>query len=219
MEIYVWKWAKLKYSSVENWSQDTYNLNSKRAIVQEGGFIEWVSWNLWAWVTMLYPSSVLLWDNSSSSHIQIAFANKSQIIDSWAKVIHIWKNTTSNILSKSISKWWWDSIYRWYLEIKEQATWSVSNINCDALILDKKSKWSSIPYMNIWNWKSTVAHEASAWKINEEILFYLESRWIAKTEAESMIVNWFLSPVMKELPLEYAQEMNVLISKELEWWF
>lgn len=216
VEIFVWKNAKMRYSSVENWSMDTYNLNTKRAIVQENWYMEWVWWNMWSWVTMLYPCSVLLWDNSKTDMLWLAFANAWQNQDIGSKVIHIWKNTSSNILSKSLSKWGWISTYRWLIDIKPSAIWAVSKIDCDALILDNLSVSDTIPTINVWNSDSIVWHEASAWKIDEEELFYLQSRWISEQEATSMIVNWFLSPIMKELPLEYASEMNVLIAMEFE---
>jgi len=216
VEIFVWKNAYMRYSSVENWSLDTYNLNTKRAIVSENGKIEWVWGNLWSNTTMLYPCSILLWDNSASTHLWIAFANARQNQDTWAKVIHIWKNTSSNIVSKSLSKWGWISTYRWLVDIKKSAIWSISKIDCDWLILDNISSNNAIPDIKVDNSSSTVAHEASAWKINEEFLFYLMSRWITEEIAISMVVNGFISPVLKELPLEYASEMNVLISMEFE---
>jgi len=216
VEIFVWKNAHMRYSSVENWSLDTYNLNTKRAIVHENWFMEWVWGNLWSNTTMLYPCSILLWDNSRADHLGIAFANTWQNQDTWAKVIHIWKNTTSNVVSKSLSKWWWISTYRWLIEIKPSAIWSISKVDCDWLILDEKSVNNAIPKIKIENSFSTVAHEASAWKIDEKYLFYLMSRWISESEATSMIVNGFISPILKELPLEYASEMNVLISMEFE---
>ena len=146
----------------------------------------------------------------------LAFANAKQNQDIGSKVIHIWKNTTSNILSKSLSKWWWISTYRWLIDIKPSAVWAVSKIDCDALLLDNKSISDTVPKINVWNSDSIVWHEASAWKISEEELFYLQSRWISEEEATGMIVNGFLSPIMKELPLEYASEMNVLIAMEFE---
>lgn len=216
VELYVGSKSKLRYSSVENWSADTYNLNTKRAIVEESGHIDWVGGNMWAGITMLYPCSVLKWNNSSANHLWIAFANNWQIIDAGAKVIHIWENTTSKVVSKSISKWWWKSIYRWYLEIKKSAHNSTASIECDGLIIDTDSSSDTIPYISVEDPSSTVAHEASAGKINEEHLFYLQSRGIGRKEAETMVVNWFLSPIIKELPLEYAAEMNVIIGMELE---
>jgi len=216
VEIYVWKNASMRYSSVENWSLDTYNLNTKRAIVEENWYMEWVWWNMWSWVTMLYPCSVLKWDNSKTDMLWLAFANSGQNQDIWSKVIHIWKNTSSNIMSKSLSKWGWISTYRWLIDVKPSAIWSVSKIECDALLLDNISISDTIPTISVWNSDSIVWHEASAWKISEEELFYLMSRWIGEDEATAMIVNWFLSPIMKELPLEYASEMNVLIAMEFE---
>ena len=217
VEVFVWKNAKMRYSSVENWSIDTYNLNTKRAIVDENWYMEWVSGNMWSWVTMLYPSSILVWDNSKTDFLGLAFAARGQIQDIGSKVIHIWKNTTSNIVSKSISKTGWVSTYRGLVDIKPQASWSVVKIECDALLLDELSASDTIPDIRVANTDSIVAHEASAWKIDEQQLFYLQSRWISEEQAEAMIVNWFLSPVMKELPLEYASEMNVLITMEMEW--
>ena len=219
VEIFVWKNAKMRYSSVENWSLDTYNLNTKRAIIEENWYMEWVWWNMGSGVTMLYPCSVLLGDNSKTDMLWLAFANANQNQDIGWKVIHIWKNTSSNLLSKSLSKWGWISTYRGLVDIKESAIWAVSKIDCDALLLDNISVSDTIPTIIVWNSDSTVAHEASAWKINEEELFYLQSRWISENEATAMIVNWFLSPIMKELPLEYASEMNVLIAMEFEGWF
>lgn len=216
VEIFVWKNAHMRYSSVENWSVDTYNLNTKRAIVQENAYMEWVWGNMWSWVTMLYPCSILLWDNSKTDMLWLAFANKNQNQDVWAKVIHIWKNTTSNIVSKSLSKGGWISTYRWLVDIKPSATWSVSKIDCEALLLDEFSVSDTVPSITVWNSSSTVWHEASAGKINEADLFYLRSRWIREDEAKAMIVNWFISDIVKELPLEYASEMNVLISMEFE---
>lgn len=219
VEIFVDKNAHMRYSSVENWSVDTYNLNTKRAIVWENAYMEWVGWNMWSWVTMLYPCSVLVWDNSKTDMLWLAFANAGQNQDVWAKVIHIWKNTTSNIVSKSLSKWGWISTYRWLVDIKPTATWSVSKIDCDALLLDNLSVSDTVPNIIVWNSSSIVGHEASAWKINDSYLFYLRSRGISEDEAKAMIVNGFISGVVKELPLEYASEMNVLISMEFEWGF
>ncbi len=216
VEIFVGKWAFMRYSSVENWSLDTFNLNTKRAIVEENAKIEWVWWNMWSNTTMLYPCSVLIWDNSRADHLWVAFANSGQNQDTGAKVIHIGKNTSSNIISKSISKWGWINTYRWLVDIKKSAIWSISKIDCDGLIIDELSINNAIPDIRVWNTNSTVAHEATAGKINDEFLFYLMSRWISEQEATGLIVNGFVSPILKELPLEYASEMNVLISMEFE---
>ncbi len=219
VEIFVWKNSHMRYSSVENWSLDTFNLNTKRAIVESGWFMEWVGWNMWSNTTMLYPCSVLKWDNSRADHLWIALASTGQNQDTWAKIIHIGKNTTSNIITKSISKWWGINTYRWLVDIKKTAIGSVSKIDCDALLIDSDSKSYTVPVIKTDNAGSTVAHEASAGRINPEFLFYLQSRGISENEAKVMIVNWFISPVVKELPLEYASEMNVLIGMEMEWGF
>jgi Fe-S cluster assembly protein SufB len=216
VEIFVGKNAHMRYSSVENWSLDTYNLNTKRSIVQDHWVMEWVGWNMGSNTTMLYPCTILVWEGSKADHLGLAFANEWQNQDTWAKVIHIWKNSSSNIVSKSISKAGGISTYRGLVDIKPGASGSVSKIECDALLLDNKSVSDTIPDIRVWNADSIVAHEASAGKINEEDLFYLQSRWISEEEAQGMIVNGFLSPIMKELPLEYASEMNVLISMEFE---
>jgi Fe-S cluster assembly protein SufB len=216
VEIFVGKNAHMRYSSVENWSLDTYNLNTKRSIVQDHWVMEWVGWNMGSNTTMLYPCTILVWEWSKADHLGLAFANEGQNQDTWAKVIHIGKNSSSNIVSKSISKAGGISTYRGLVDIKPGATWAVSKIECDALLLDNKSVSDTIPDIRVANADSIVAHEASAGKINEEDLFYLQSRWISEEEAQGMIVNWFLSPIMKELPLEYASEMNVLISMEFE---
>lgn len=216
VEIYVGKNAKMRYSSVENWSTDTFNLNTKRAIVEDHGTIEWVGWNLGAGVTMLYPCSILKWDYSQAMNFGVAFANAGQNSDTWAKVIHIGKNTKSEIISKSLVKSGWITTYRGLLDIKKSAENAICKIDCDGLILDELSRSDTIPDIRINNGSSMVAHEASVGKINEETLFYLMSHGIEEDDARTMIVRGFISPLVKELPLEYAAEMNVLIAMEME---
>jgi Fe-S cluster assembly protein SufB len=216
VEIYVGENAKMRYSSVENWSIDTYNLNTKRALVEKNGSIEWIGGNLGSWVTMLYPCSVLKWDNSRALHFGIAFANAWQTTDTGAKVIHIGKNTSSEVVSKSLSKNWGISTYRWLIDIKKSATHAVSKVDCDGLILDDRSRSDTIPDIRVASDDALIAHEASVWKINPDVLFYLMSRWMSEETAKTMIVRGFVSPLMKELPLEYAAEMNVLIAMEME---
>ena len=216
VEIFVGKNATMRYSSVENWSMDTYNLNTKRALVEEGGYMEWVGGNLGSNTTMLYPCSVLLWDYSKADHLGIALASDGQNQDTGAKVIHIGKNTTSNIMSKSISKWNGINTYRGLVDIKKWATNATVKVDCDGLLIDKNSISNAVPDIKVANSESVVAHEACAGKINPDDLFYLQSRGIGEDEAKAMIVNGFISPIMKELPLEYASEMNVLIAMEME---
>lgn len=216
VEIFVWKKSTMRYSSVENRSINTFNLNTKRSIVDESGHMERIWWNLWSWATMLYPCTILKWDNSTSENLSIVVASEHQHQDVWSKVIHIWKNTSSNIISKSISKNWWFNTYRGLVKILPSAENSVSSTRCDALLLDKISVSDTIPSIDVENFDSTISHEATAWKIDENQLFYLMSRWLSKEKAMSMIVNGFLSSVTKELPLEYAWELNHLIDLEME---
>lgn len=216
VEIYVGKNAKMRYSSVENWSTDTYNLNTKRAIVETGGSIEWVGGNLGSGKTMLYPCSVLKGDDSRAQHFGIAFANAGQETDTGAKVIHIGKNTSSEIISKSLSKNGGIATYRGLVKIARSATGAVSKIDCDGLILDSLSRSDTIPDIQVFTDDAIVAHEASVGKINEDTLFYLMSRGMSEEDAKTMIVRGFASPLIKELPLEYAAEMNVLIAMEME---
>lgn len=217
VEIYIGKNAKMRYSSVENWSTDTYNLNTKRAIVDDYGSIEWVGGNLGAGVTMLYPCSILKGDYSQCMNFWVAFANEWQNSDTGAKVIHIGKNTKSEIISKSLTKWGGIATYRGLLDIKKSAENAECKIDCDGLILDEFSRQDTIPDIRVNNHTAMVAHEASVGKINEETLFYLMSHGIEEDDAKTMIVRGFISPLVKELPLEYAAEMNTLIAMEMEW--
>lgn len=216
VEIFVGKKAKMRYTSVENWSIDTYNLNTKRAVVQEEGYMEWVGGNFWSGVTMLYPCTILQGRKSSCDHLGVAFANAGMEVDGGAKVIHIGEETSSNVLMKSLSKWGGLSTYRGLLDIQPGAHNSVSRIDCDALILDSQSKNDTIPDIRVRNSSSLCAHEASAGRINEEQMHYLRSRWISEDAAKTMIINGFISPIVKELPLEYAAELNALIALEME---
>ncbi len=216
VEVYVGKSAKMRYSSVENWSIDTYNLNTKRAIVQEDGFIEWIGGNLGSGVTMLYPCSVLLGNNSKARHIGVAFANAGQVADTGAKIIHIGERTTSEVISKSLSKAGGVSHYRGLVDIKPSAKGAVSQVTCDGLLLDGISRSDTIPDIRVGTPDSLVAQEASVGKISEETLAYLKSRGLEESAARQMIVNGFLAPIVSELPLEYAVEMNILIGMELE---
>jgi len=219
VEVFVWKNAHMRYSSVENWSIDTYNLNTKRAIIDDEGSIEWVGWNLGSGVTMLYPCSILKWKYSHAEHLGISFANSGQNTDTGAKVIHLGECSTSEVISKSISKWWGISTYRWLVDVRHSARGAVSKIDCDGLILDDRSVSNTIPDIRVSAPDVTLAHEASVGKINDLHLFYLMSRWISEKQAKTLLVNGFLSWLVKELPLEYAAELNVLISMEIEGWF
>lgn len=216
VEIFVGENAKFRYSSVENWSRDTYNLNTKRAVVEQGGSIEWVGGNMGSGVTMLYPCSILKGDGSKSDHLGIAFANEGQIQDTGAKVVHMGRNTSSRVVMKSLSKGGGASIYRGDIKILKTAENAISQVECDALILDSVSISDTIPTIKVDNASATVNHEARVGRLNDEDIFYLESRGIPREQAEAMIVNGFISPIVRELPLEYAVEMNRLIEMEME---
>jgi len=216
VEVYVKPNAKFRYSSVENWSQDTYNLNTKRAIVDADAIMEWVGGNLGSGVTMLYPCSILRGRGARADHLGVAFANKGQIQDTGAKVIHVGPNTTSTVLAKGISKGGGVSVYRGLLQINKGAKGAKSNVRCDALILDGDSRNDTYPEMKIYEDDVSIGHEASVGKISDEQLFYLRSRGLSEDEALAMIVNGFIDPIVRALPLEYAVEMNRLIEMEME---
>jgi Fe-S cluster assembly protein SufB len=216
VEIYVKKGARFRYSSVESWSKDAYNLNTKRALVEEKAHMEWVGGNFGSNVTMLYPCSILVGEEATADHLGVAFANEGQIQDTGAKVIHAAKNTGSNIVMKSISKNGGKALYRGLVEVKPGATNAAISVKCDALLLDAISSSDTVPVMKIHDASAAIAHEASAGKINAEDLFYLRSRGLKEDEAAAMIVNGFIEPITKELPLEYSVEMNRMVELEME---
>jgi len=216
VEIFVGKNAHMRYSSVENWSTNTYNLNTKRAICEENSFMERVNGNLGSAKTMLYPCSILKWNNSKTEMLGVAVAWKGQDQDTWSKVIHIGKNTSSHILAKSISKDGWIATYRGLVQIAPSAKNASNSTNCDALIIDDESVSTTIPLIDVLCDSALVSHEASAGKIDEQKLFYLQSRGIPQDKALAMIVNGFFSEIVKKLPMEYAWELNKLIEMEME---
>lgn len=216
VEIFVKSKARFRYSSVESWSKDAYNLNTKRALVDSGAHMEWVGGNFGSNVTMLYPCSVLRGEYATADHLGVAFANQGQIQDTGAKVIHLAPHTSSNIVMKSISKAGGRAIYRGLVDINAAAEDAAANIKCDALILDEKSESDTIPMIKIKNQTAVLAHEATAGKINEEDIFYLQSRGLSADQASAMIVNGFIEPITKELPLEYSVEMNRMVELEME---
>lgn len=216
VEIHVMKGARCRYSSIENWSSNTYNLNTKRAVVYQDGVIEWINGNLGSGVTMLYPGSLLIGDGSSSDFIGVAFAGKGQHQDTGCKVVHVGKNTSSTITSKSISQDGGITSYRGLVTISKGAIGASSSVECDALMMDNKSQSNTYPYMDVHEEDATLAHEASVGKISEEHLFYLMSRGIDEGTARQMIISGFIEPIIKELPLEYAVELNKLIELEME---
>lgn len=216
VEIYVMEGARVRYSSVENWSKNTYNLNTKRAIVEKDGIMEWINGNLGSCVTMLYPCTILKGDRSRGDSIGIAFAGEGQNQDTGMKVVHIGKNTTSVIKSKSLSKDGGITTYRGLLKIIKGATGAKASVQCDALLIDENSISNTIPFNEIKEDTVEVAHEATVGKINDEHLFYLMSRGLTEEQAIKMIVSGFIEPITKLLPGEYAVELNRLIELEME---
>lgn len=216
VEIFVKPSAKCRYSSVENWSRDTYNLNTKRAIVEKDALMEWIGGNMGSGVTMLYPCSVLVGEGARCDHMALAFANKNQWQDTGAKVLHMAPHTSSTVISKSISKDGGCCVYRGLLKVAPHAHDCTSSIECDALLLDEESRTDTIPDIQIRNNDVTIAHEATVGKLSEEDVFYLMSRGLTEEEARAMIVNGFIEPIVRLLPLEYAVEMNRLIEMEME---
>lgn len=216
VEVFVKKGARARYSSVENWSRNTYNLNTKRSIVDENGIMEWVGGNLGSGVTMLYPCTMLRGKGSRCEHISIAFASHGQNQDTGAKVYHLASNTTSHITSKSIAVEGGITSYRGIVKISKGARGAKSGVECDALMVDNKSQSNTYPYIDVKEADADVGHEATVGRISDEDVFYLMSRGIAEGDAKKMIVNGFIEPVTKELPLEYAVELNKLIELEME---
>ena len=216
VEIFVKKGARVRYSSVENWSKNTYNLNTKRAIVGENATMEWIGGNMGSGVTMLYPSSILKGRNARADHLSIAYAGKGQNQDTGAKVIHMAPNTTSTVQAKSISVDGGITSYRGMLSIVKGAVNSKSNVRCDAIIIGEESKTNTYPYVDIKENKVDIGHEATVGRIGKDQLFYLMSRGLSEQEAMKMIVSGFIEPITKALPLEYAVELNRLIELEME---
>ena len=216
VEIYVGKNSKMKYSSVENRSTNTYNLNTKRALLEEHAYMEWVNGNMGSCTTMLYPCSILKGDYSKTDMLGIAVAGKGQNQDTGSKAIHIGKYTSSTIISKSISKDGGIATYRGLVRIGKSAEHAVNHTECDALLLDAQSVSNTIPEIICDAPTGVVAHEASAGKVDESQIFYLTARGIEEEKAIAMIVNGFFSSVVKKLPLEYAGELNKLIELEME---
>jgi Fe-S cluster assembly protein SufB len=216
VELFVKEGARLRYSTIENWSRNMYNLNTKRASVEKDGIIEWVSGSFGSKVSMLYPMSILKGERARAEFTGITFASKGQTLDTGAKIVHAAPYTTSSINSKSISKDGGVAVYRGVLKVLPNAHHSKSTVACESLMLDNKSKSDTIPVIDLQNDNVDIGHEAKIGRISDEAIFYLMSRGINEEEAKAMIVRGFVEPIAKELPLEYAVEMNNLIKLELE---
>ena len=216
VELYVKKNAKLRYSTIENWSKNMYNLNTKRAIVEEGGTVEWVSGSFGSHVGYLYPMTILKGDNSKMEFTGVTFAGEGQNLDTGAKVVHTGKNTSSYINTKSISKSGGISTFRSSVVVQKQAHGAKSAVSCESLMLDSVSRSDTIPAMDIRCKDCAVGHEAKIGSISDDTVFYLMSRGISEEDARALIVSGFADNVSKELPLEYAVEMNNLIRLEMK---
>ena len=215
VEIVVCKGAHVRYTTIQNWSTNILNLVTQRALVEEDGFMEWVDGNIGSQTTMKYPACILKGDRARGATVTIAVANKGQYQDSGARMIHLGKDTSSSIISKSVVHNGGVANFRGTVRMGADAKGAKAHVECDTLILDKKSKSDTIPKNEIFNDDSYIEHEATVSKINEEQLFYLMSRGLTEAEATQMIVMGFIEPFSKELPMEYAVELNQLIKMDM----
>ncbi|WP_288771149.1 Fe-S cluster assembly protein SufB [uncultured Sneathia sp.] len=216
VELYVGKRARLRYSSIENWSRNMYNLNTKKAIVDDDGVIEWISGSFGSKVSMLYPLSILKGEGSRSEYTGVTFASAGQYLDSGCKVIHAASNTSSKVKSKSISKNGGWACYRSLLEVVPGVKHIKATAECESLMLDNLSKSDTIPMIVSNTDDIDIGHEASIGRISDDAIFYLMQRGLTSDEARALIIRGFVEPISKELPLEYAVELNRLIEIELE---
>ena len=216
VEIYIKRDGKCRYTTIQNWSNNILNLVTKRALCEDYAHMEWIDGNIGSKITMKYPACVLKGEGAKGTTISIAFAGIGQIQDAGAKMIHLGKNTSSTIISKSLSRHGGNVTYRGIVEHGKKATGAKSNIECDTIILDDMSKSDTIPYNITKNGDITVQHEAKVSKVSVEQLFYLMSRGLSEEQATEMIIMGFIEPFAKELPMEYAVELNQLLKLEME---
>ena len=216
VELIALEGSRIQYTTIQNWSNNVYNLVTKRAFAHKNATVFWVDGNLGSKITMKYPSIYLLGENAKAEILSVAFAGKGQHQDAGGKIIHMAPNTTSRITSKSVSKDGGRTTYRGLLHVAEGCKNVKSHVTCDALILDEKSASDTVPYMEINEKKVNIEHEATVGKIGEEQLFYLMSRGLSEDQARTMIVSGFMEPFTKQLPLEYAIELNRLIAMNME---
>ena len=216
IEIVVRPNARFRYTTIQNWSNNMYNLVTQRARVEEGAYMEWLDGNLGSKLTMKYPSCFLVGEGAHGQILSIAYASDGQHQDTGGKVVHVAPHTTSQITSKSISKGTGRASYRGLLKVYEGAEGSKSNVECDALLLSETSRTDTYPYIEIDEETASVGHEATVSKVGDEQLFYLTSRGLSEEEAMAMVVRGFIEPIAKELPLEYAIELNRLVELEME---
>ncbi len=216
VELFVKEGARLRYSTIENWSRNMMNLNTKRALVEKGGLIEWVSGSFGSHISCLYPCSILHGENARCEFTGVTFASKGQNLDTGASVIHVAPHTSANINTRTISKAGGKATYRSAVKVTKNAPFAKCSVNCESLMLDSDSRSDTLPVMDIEGDEADIGHEAKIGRISDEAIFYLTSRGIEEEEARAMIVRGFVEPIAKELPLEYAVEMNNLVNLELE---
>ena len=216
VEIIVKKDAHVRYTTIQNWSNNVYNLVTKRTAVHEGGRMEWIDGNIGSKVTMKYPACYLLGERASGETLSVAFAGPGQHQDAGAKMVHAAPNTTSNIVSKSVARGGGRTSYRGLVQVQEGATGSKSNVVCDALLVDSISRSDTYPYVDVREDDVSLGHEATVSKVGEDQLFYLMSRGLSADEAMAMVVRGFVEPIARELPMEYALELNRLIELQME---
>jgi Fe-S cluster assembly protein SufB len=216
VEIIAHKDAHVRYTTIQNWSNNVYNLVTKRAVAYEGARVEWIDGNLGSKVTMKYPAIYLMGEHAHGEVLSAAFAGEGQHQDAGSKCIHVASNTTSNVVSRSISKDGGRTSYRGHIKVHEKASGVRSSVRCDALLLDEESQSDTYPYMDIDSPDVSIGHEATVSKIGDEQIFYLMSRGLSESDATALIVNGFFEPFVKELPMEYAVELNRLLAVQME---
>lgn len=216
VELFVKEGARLRYSTIENWSKNMFNLNTKRCAVDKDGVIEWVSGSFGSKISMLYPMSILRGEGARSDFLGITFAGEGQYLDTGHKVVHLAPHTTSTVNSKSISKSGGTAFYRGLLKVAKGAHHAKSSVTCESLMLDQESKSDTVPIIELMEDQVDMGHEAKIGRISDDAIFYLMSRGLSEEEAKGLIVKGFVEPIAKELPLEYAVELNNLINLELE---
>lgn len=216
VEIIVKKDARVRYTTIQNWSNNVYNLVTKRATVEAGGTMEWVDGNIGSKVTMKYPAVYLMGEHARGETLSIAFAGEGQHQDTGSKMVHLAPHTSSSIISKSVARGGGRASYRGLVQVMENAAHSKSNVLCDALLVDTISRSDTYPYVDVRVDDVEMGHEATVSKVSEEQLFYLMSRGLEETEAMAMIVRGFVEPIARELPMEYALELNRLIELQME---
>ena len=216
VELFVKEGARLRYSTIENWSRNMMNLNTKRAIVEKDGIIEWVSGSFGSHISMLYPCSILHGENARCEFTGVTFASKGQELDTGASIIHAAPHTSANVSTRTISKAGGKATYRSAVKVTRNAPFAKCSVNCESLMLDDISRSDTLPAMDIEGDEADIGHEATIGRISDEAIFYLMCRGISEDEARAMIVRGFVEPIAKELPLEYAVEMNNLVNIELE---